>query len=403
MREVYLDTLPKRYGLGGNKDKLVVDWKNSIGCKVKFVYEEIEGEVEILDYNSKTSRLLIKFKDDEMEIKAGNFARCKMGNLVGKKSSKFKVEIGQEFVYGNQNMTIIDREYKPRKYNKDKSESKFYKYKCNVCGWDKGWIGESLLLRHRSGCSCCRGLTIVEGINDIPTTAPWMVKYFQGGYDEAKQYTRRSDKKIIPICPDCGTIKDKEIYIGNIYETKSIGCECSDSISYPTKFVYSMLKQLNINFKREKIFDWATNKRYDFYIESLDTIIEVHGRQHYDRTFAAFGAKTLQEEQANDLEKEVLALKNGVSNYIVIDARHSDSSFMINSILNNELTNSIFDLSNVNWEECEKFARKNIALEVCKYKKENPNMNPMQISKVFNISHVTVRRYLDSGYNFGWC
>ena len=62
MREVYLDTLPKRYGLGGNKDKLVVDWKNSIGCKVKFVYEEIEGEVEILDYNSKTSRLLIKFK-----------------------------------------------------------------------------------------------------------------------------------------------------------------------------------------------------------------------------------------------------------------------------------------------------------------------------------------------------
>ena len=155
-----------------------------------------------------------------------------------------------------------------------------------------------------------------------------------------------------------------------------------------------MLKQLNINFKREKIFDWATNKRYDFYIESLDTIIEVHGRQHYDRTFAAFGAKTLQEEQSNDLEKEELALKNGVSNYIVIDARHSDSSFMINSILNNELTNSIFDLSNVNWEECEKFARKNIALEVCKYKKENPNMNPMQISKVFNINHVAFHELL---------
>jgi hypothetical protein len=402
MREVYLDTLPKRYGLGGNKDKVVVDWKNSIGCKVKFVYEEIEGEVEILDYNSKTSRLLIKFKDDEIEIKAGNFTRCKIGNLIGKKSSKFKIEVGQEFIYNNQNMAIIDRKYTPRSQS-NQSESKFYKYKCNICGWGEGWIGESLLLRQKSGCSCCNGKTVVEGINDIPTTAPWMVKYFQGGYEEAKKYTRRSDKKIIPICPDCKTVKDKEIYIGNIYETKSIGCECGDSISYPTKFIYSMLKQLNIDFKREKIFDWAKNKRYDFYIPEINTIIEVNGRQHYSTSFVGIGGRTLLEEQSNDKEKEMSALENGISNYIVIDARISESAFMIDSILNNELVKSIFDISKVNWEECEKFARNNMALEVCKFKKENPDMNPMRIAEVFEISHNTVRRYLNSGNTFGWC
>ena len=402
MREIYLDDLPKRYGLGGNKDKLVIDWKKSIGYKVRFIYDEIEGEIDILDYTPKTQRLFVKFNGEEFEIKTANFARCKIGNIVGKKSSRFKIEIDQDFIYGNQNMTIIDKKYISRSQI-NRGESKYYRYKCNICGWDEGWIGESLLLRSASGCSCCRNLTVVEGINDIPTTEPWMVKYFQGGYDEAKQYTRGSDKHIYPICPDCGKIKEKSMSIANLLRTKSIGCECGDSISYPTKFVYNMLIQLNIDFRREEIFDWASNKRYDFYIESINTIIEVHGRQHYDRTFDALRTRTLEEEQVNDLEKEVLALENGIDNYIVIDARHSDSSFMIDSISNNQLVNSIFNLSSIDWEECEIFARKNIALEVCKYKKENPTMNPFEIGSVFKINHATVRRYLHSGSIFGWC
>lgn len=38
-------------------------------------------------------------------------------------------------------------------------------------------------------------------VNDIPTTSPWMIPYFQGGEEEAKKYKNQSHQKITPICP----------------------------------------------------------------------------------------------------------------------------------------------------------------------------------------------------------
>ena len=38
MREVFLDELPKR--------GKYINWKESIGCKVKFIYDDIEDEEE---------------------------------------------------------------------------------------------------------------------------------------------------------------------------------------------------------------------------------------------------------------------------------------------------------------------------------------------------------------------
>ena len=38
-----------------------IDWKNSIGYKCKFKYDDIKGEVEIVDYKKdKHSKLIIK-------------------------------------------------------------------------------------------------------------------------------------------------------------------------------------------------------------------------------------------------------------------------------------------------------------------------------------------------------
>lgn len=55
MRKVFLDDLPKKYGFGANKDKLVIDWKKSIGYKVKFIYNDIEDEFEIIGYDHKVN------------------------------------------------------------------------------------------------------------------------------------------------------------------------------------------------------------------------------------------------------------------------------------------------------------------------------------------------------------
>lgn len=53
MRKVFLDDLPRKEGIGALKGKQVIDWKGSIGCKVRFIYDDIEDKIEIKDYNKK--------------------------------------------------------------------------------------------------------------------------------------------------------------------------------------------------------------------------------------------------------------------------------------------------------------------------------------------------------------
>ena len=48
MRKMFIENLPKRQG----RNRKEIDWKNTIGYKVKFVYDDIEGEVEIIDYEN---------------------------------------------------------------------------------------------------------------------------------------------------------------------------------------------------------------------------------------------------------------------------------------------------------------------------------------------------------------
>ena len=43
---IYTDNLNKKFGIGKNKNKLVIDWKNSVGYKIKFFYNDIEGYIK---------------------------------------------------------------------------------------------------------------------------------------------------------------------------------------------------------------------------------------------------------------------------------------------------------------------------------------------------------------------
>ena len=54
MKKMFLDELPKKEGFGANKGKMLIDWRNSVGHKVPFVYYEIEGEIEIIEYIPST-------------------------------------------------------------------------------------------------------------------------------------------------------------------------------------------------------------------------------------------------------------------------------------------------------------------------------------------------------------
>ena len=397
IRKVFLDELP-RWEYGTNKGK--INWTNCIGSKVKFIYNNTYGEVKIIDYNrNKKQYLTILYNGNEFEINTGNFTECKLNILVLEKTKEFKIDIGTKFKDEKRDLVITDREYR-----KDKSgcERKWYKYTCNVCKWTEGWIVESSLKRGQ-GCSCCNSKTVVEYINSIWVTDRWMVDLGLSEED-AKKYTSRSNKKIEVICPYCKN--KKSVCINDIYNYKTINCICEDKgMSYPEKFMVSILNQLNLDFITQLsnlTLLWCDKYKYDFYLPEYNIIIETHGKQHYEESNRG---RSLKEEQENDRIKQELALSNGIKHYVIIDCRNSEMEWIKQYTINSEL-NEIFDLSKIDWSKCEKFALPNLIKEVCDYwnnKEEWETTQTIADNNPWGIKDkTTIRKYLKKGTELGW-
>lgn len=139
---------------------------------------------------------------------------------------------------------------------------------------------------------------------------------------------------------------------------------CNDGFSTPEKIVYLVLKDSKVNFIYEKSFEWSNRKRYDFFLPDHNTIIEVHGMQHYeDKGFKNLGGKSLQDEVENDKYKILLAQENGIHNYIVIDARYTDFEFIKENLIKSKLS-KIINLS-TDWEKIKASSRESVYIQVC--------------------------------------
>lgn len=399
MRKVYLDDLP-RYTYRGRE---VIDYLKSIGYKVKGIYNEIDFEVEIVDY--KDRYLYIEYLDKPIfKIFTGHFIKCQLGKLLDKKTSDFKAEIGQVFEDDKRNITIVQREIRTRyKKNGDKCNEKWYKYHCNIDD-NEDWIVESNLLKG-NGCNVCTGKKALLGVNTIWDKARWMCD-LGVSEEDAKKYTIQSHQKISVKCPDCGKVK--KVYIYYVYKTHSISCICGDGgISYPEKLMFNILEQLNIKFITQlskTTFEWCGKYKYDFYFKynGEKYIIETHGEQHYKKKFK--GSRTLEQEQENDKIKKELTILNGIKeeNYIVINCKYSELDFIKQNILNDKL-NEVFDLSIIDWNKVEEYALSNLVKKVCEYKSNNSNATTTEIGKIMKLDRSTIIRYLKQGAKLGWC
>ncbi len=399
MKKVFLDNLPRKEGVGALKGTQIIDWIHSVGYKVEFIYDEIKGEVEIICFCN--GNLIIKYLDKtNYKISIRSFTNCRLGKLLGVLTNEFKIEIGSNLKDNNRNLVIIDREYRKGK-GKKSGNPKYYKYKCNICGWNEGWKSESSLL-YGIGCSCCCGRVVVEGINDISTTEPWMVKYFQGGYDEAKSYSRTSKEIIYPVCPDCGRIKINPMRIDSIYRYKSINCICGDVISYPEKFMFNLLEQLKIEFEYQYSPQWIKPKKYDFYFRIRDDkyIIEADGEWH--KIDNNLSGKRKEESIQIDKYKDQLAIEHNIE-IIRIDCSMSEMDYIKNNIIISKLS-AILDLSNIDWYRAEESALSNLVKKACEIKFKNPDMTTKDIGEIMNLNRFTIRRYLGKGTQiWDWC
>ena len=401
MSEVFLDDLPR----GGLNRGERFNWELSVGYEVDFIYDDIKGKVKIIGYDNENEYLYIKYLDKEpFKIKIGNFKNCLLGNMLGKFTSDFKYKVGEIFKDDKRDITITDIKIKERIRTDNRIENqKWYKYTCNRCKWNEGWIEESSLKRGR-GCSCCNGKVVVENINSIWHTDKWMIPIINDdGF--CKTHTHSSGERIIPTCPNCGRKLNKLSKVNNIYNFHSIGCICSDKISYAEKVLFNILEQLNVDFitQLSKVnFSWCKDYLYDFYINGDNVLIEVHGEQHYVQTTRK-GARTLEEEQKNDKLKKELALKNGIKeeNYIVIDCRNSELGFIKNNILNSRLS-ELFDLSVIDWTKVQKFALGTRIKEACSYWNSGIE-STKEIGRIMKVHSSTIIRWLTKGCELNWC
>lgn len=62
----------------------------------------------------------------------------------------------------------------------------------------------------------------------------------------------------------------------------------------------------------------------------------------------------------------------------------------------------MFNLSNINWEGCHKFALSNLVKIACEYKNHNPELSTTDIGKLMNIHRNTICKWLKQG-NGIWC
>lgn len=316
------------------------------------------------------------------------------------KNCKYKYNVGEVV-----NNLLITASYtvKTTRRNGAIRNIKWYKYSCTKCP-HIGEIRESHVDRGQ-GCAVCRGnMTCVEGVNDIATTNPEYVMFFVDE-KQARRVRQGSNKKVPMKCPHCGDTKDMTPYtlVRNGY-----GCtKCGDGISYPQKVMRCLLNLLEIDHIIEYSPQWELlgNRRYDFFIPSLNTIIETHGRQHYE-DFPNWTHKGYKEQQINDREKESIALDNGVEHYIALDCSISSIEWIKQSILTSVLP-TLVNIDDIDWQEIDRQSMGSKRLEVVELWNHMGgamgSIKTTDIAQLVGVHRKTVGEYLRWGAKLGLC
>ena len=389
-----------------------VDWDNSIGCKCKFKYEEIVGELTIVNTFFETiegkknrRKLHIKYKEFEMDISPGNLKKGQLGTFLKDRTSEFKINIGDVFKDKKRNIEILDLIHK---IDDNNTHRKICKYKCNNCNY----IGETFehIILDGCGCSCCSSRKVVKDINSIWKTHNEFVKYFKH-IEDSYTVTYGSNKALEFRCPICGYEKNMKV---STLTREGFSCpRCSDGISYPNKFIYGLLDELNIKYETEYSPNWAidcngSRRYYDVKIneKGMDNIIiEMDGGLGHGKKIHGKSNLTGEETKFIDDEKDRMAKENGFTLIRVDCDYNSKTNHRFEIIKNNAILklNTILDLTNVDWNKVAINANRNLMLEACQIKKENPSMSAMDISKILNISPTSSMEYLKEGTKLNLC
>lgn len=284
---------------------------------------------------------------------------------------------------------------------------KGYNVICQVCNYPFD-ISESHL-KEGCGCSVCSHHKVLKGYNDMWTTDPELAQLLLDPND-GYIYAAKSNKKVNWKCPYCNEpIYDKII---QAIHRQGLSCpKCGDGISFPNKFMYNILHQLQINFEVEKKFDWCTFTKYnsakntyglyDFVIEDMKLIIEMdgglgHGRKTYKNKISNA------ESEYKDRMKDQLAASHGY-NVIRVSCDYEDISIR-NEVCKTgviEALSTIFDLNNIDWNVIYSESLNSHVVKICEL--YNNGMTSKAIAEMTKLSWTVVLKYLKQGAENEFC
>ena len=276
------------------------------------------------------------------------------------------------------------------------------KFKCRKCGNISEAQAKNLLIQRK--CNNCDGDRYIEyGVNDLYTIRPDIAAMMEDK-DLAHKICCHSGKKVNFICPRCGCVVPQ--IVANVVK-RGVSCKkCGDGISFPEKFIFNLLTQLNIKFDTYKSFEWSDGRIYDVCTyDNFDNpkyILEIHGKQHYSGGFDRVGGRTYLNEIDNDAYKMNLAINNGFTKdrYVVIDCRESTLEYIKNSVEKHAFF-KLYDLTNIDWNLCAKNATSSYAIRAMELWEIGYGVK--HISNELHLSVNTIDKYLKRGVKIGLC
>jgi hypothetical protein len=163
-----------------------------------------------------------------------------------------------------------------------------------------------------SGCPKCW-----EEIRSEIMTTPWeeVLKSFIEVHKEEYEYCENtytnSNEKMEIICKKHGVFLQTPTN-----HKQGNGCPVCRS-STGEKEITHLLNDLEVEFEHQKKYKKLGRKRFDFFIPSINTIVEYNGIQHYEPIEHFGGIKSLKNTQKRDKIKKQYCLDNGI-NYEII-------------------------------------------------------------------------------------
>lgn len=377
-----------------------IKWNDCYDVDVDFYYHGIQDTFKIIK-PCNNGKMLIEYKKELYEISRDSLSACKLQYIVGARTHDFKYKVGEIIEFKKGRFLIKEQTYKSKK-GKHNGKTKKYlnkanKIKCLDCGYEDTIMETNIAIMEH--CPCCIHKKLLVGFNDMWTTNPEMAKMLKNPEDGYKHMKSSNKPKLEWVCPYCQSIINKT---PNDVDNAGLCCpKCSDGISYPNKFMYSILTQINSKFETEKTFLWSNNKRYDFYLPEHKMIIEMHGIQHYKDLKIFSSNRAFEEEQKNDKYKKELALENGIVKYIEINCSEANFDYIKNSIEHSKLF-KLLELHKIDWIKVAQDVDTPLIFKISELWNQGVHEASVLYEKL-NISHNVGCKLLNRARNLGLC